>query len=130
VNERRFNSDRSAGRLARRFVAETLEPVDPDDLEIVTLMVSELVTNSIRHARSAFRVSVDRSDGRIRVEVSDEGEGTPTMQEPDTASLSGRGLRLVDTLSEAWGVIDHGTTGKTVWFTIRERTLSSTDSHR
>ena len=128
MTERRFDADRSASKKARRFVADVLRHIDPDDLEVVTLMVSELVTNCIRHARSAFRVDVRRTGGRIRVEVTDEGGGRPEMQNPGPSSPSGRGLRLVDSLSHGWGVIDHGASGKTVWFTLVERSLSASDS--
>lgn len=64
------------------------------------LVVSELVTNSVRHSQSTgIDVRVTTEDSRIRVEVSDDGPGF----DADTPRGDGLGLRLVDTLSESWG---------------------------
>ncbi|HEU4355634.1 MAG TPA: ATP-binding protein [Actinomycetota bacterium] len=95
-----------------------LERADLDDLR---LMVSEVVTNSIRHAGLAetdqieLRISVDRE--RVRVEVHDDGPGFERHVAPTTVFRdSGWGLVLVDRIADRWGV----TTGRgtTVWFEI------------
>lgn len=66
----------------------------------VLLVVSELVTNSVRHSESSdIDVTVSTGDSRIRVEVSDDGPGFTT----ETVQGDGMGLILVDKLSEAWG---------------------------
>jgi anti-sigma regulatory factor (Ser/Thr protein kinase) len=105
-------------RQARRWVASRLEGVPAEVGEAVAVMVSELATNSVRHAASSFSVSVDRSPEAIRVEVSDSGNGEPTMQAPHADQPSGRGLRIVDALADDWGVRYSAGSGKTVWFTI------------
>jgi anti-sigma regulatory factor (Ser/Thr protein kinase) len=85
--------------------------------ERAELMVSELVTNAIVHARSAPTV-VARADGTtLRVEVHDRGSGTCTLRDPDETQDSGRGLRFVDSLAERWGS-EANTRGKTVWFEL------------
>jgi two-component sensor histidine kinase len=90
----------------------------PDDVgDAIAVMVSELATNSVKHASSAFSISVDRSAEEIRVEVSDSGAGWPMMQAPGPDQPSGRGLRIVDALADEWGV-RHAGGGKTVWFRI------------
>ena len=83
-------------------------------------MVTELAANAVRHAASHFTVKVDRIDGEIRVEVSDIGPGRPAVRSPEPTEPSGRGLRIVQALARAWGVVPAppGEVGKTVWFTI------------
>jgi anti-sigma regulatory factor (Ser/Thr protein kinase) len=89
----------------------------PAHIDAVELMVSELATNSVKHAHSDFKVSIIDSGGEIRVEVRDTGRGRPVLQSPTPIEPSGRGLRIVEALSRAWGTVD-SPHGKTVWFTL------------
>jgi anti-sigma regulatory factor (Ser/Thr protein kinase) len=102
---------------ARRFAREALATEQRETLETVELMISELATNCVRHARSDFEVTIGQDAGSIRVEVHDCGSGSPTLQSPTPTELSGRGLLLIEALSDAWGV-DPEPGGKAVWFTI------------
>ncbi|MFB7494371.1 ATP-binding protein [Streptomyces sp. NPDC056161] len=83
------------------------------------LVLSELVTNAIAHSggsRIVCRVRV-LGDG-VRIEVEDErrGASVPAMREPGTYDQGGRGLLLVDRLSDAWGVHEAANgTGRVVW---------------
>ncbi len=81
-------------------------------------MVSELVSNCIRHTPSTFEVSVELTSERIRVEVTDHGAGTPRVGRPPPSQPTGRGLQIVDLLADDWGVrgTADGRGGKTVWF--------------
>jgi anti-sigma regulatory factor (Ser/Thr protein kinase) len=117
VTERRFPCRHDSVGRARLFVRELLADTERETRENVELMVSELATNSIRHAHSAFDVRVSQRDGTIRVEVLDCGGGSPILRSPTPLEPSGRGLLVVATLSNAWG-IDPGPNGKMVWFTI------------
>jgi anti-sigma regulatory factor (Ser/Thr protein kinase) len=101
---------------ARRFVSGELGDVATDVADDIALMVSELATNAVRHARTRFRVSVDRTPGGVRVSVTDGADGHPVARDPSPHELSGRGLLIVDRLADTWGV-DHERRGKTVWFT-------------
>jgi serine/threonine-protein kinase RsbW len=89
------------------------------------LLVSELVTNSVRHAGSPVdapvRVRADVSGGMVRLEVRDVGHGAPVVRRArDRLGGRGFGLHLVDLLSTRWGVSgDHGTQ---VWFELAART--------
>ena len=103
---------------ARRFATDTLSSYPASMLDAVELMVSELATNCIRHERTSFHITILRSAQEIRVEVTDSGSGTPTMRSPGPDEPSGRGLQIVDMLSEAWGVEAEHPSGKTVWFTM------------
>jgi anti-sigma regulatory factor (Ser/Thr protein kinase) len=103
---------------ARRFAVDTLSGSPASTLEAVELMVSELATNCIRHERASFHMTILGSTREIRVEVTDSGSGTPTMRSPGPDEPSGRGLQIVDMLSETWGVELEQPSGKTVWFTM------------
>lgn len=103
---------------ARRFAVDALSELPARALEAVELMVSELATNCIRHERRSFQVGIQWSDGELRVEVTDSGSGVPRMQSPGPDEPSGRGLQIVNMLSDGWGVEAEAPAGKTVWFTL------------
>ena len=102
---------------ARCFVATVLEGwgLECDDLP---LLVSELATNAVLHARSDFEVSVIRLPQRVRVEVFDQNTRLPSFAVAPTDAHSGRGLMLVQGLAGAWGVESHSDSGKTIWFEV------------
>ncbi|MET8230736.1 SpoIIE family protein phosphatase [Micromonospora sp. NPDC005298] len=82
------------------------------------LCTSELTTNALLHAGTAARVEIDLSPERLLVSVADTGtRGTVTRTRTDTLSSRGRGLGLIEELSDAWGT-DPTVRGSTVWFEI------------
>jgi hypothetical protein len=115
---REFPASLASVRRARDLVREALAAEDAEVRDAAELMVSELATNSIKHARSAFTVTVERAAGEIRVQVHDSGRGRPVASTPTTRDASGRGLQIVALLSSRWGVVDEAL-GKTVWFALR-----------
>ena len=102
---------------ARRFVRDVLREQSRDLLDAVELMASELVTNCVRHAQTCFELIIDDAHSQIRVEVRDAGHGRPVPRSPAPTDRTGRGLRIVEAMAEAWGV-DLSSSGKTVWFTV------------
>jgi len=104
---------------ARRFVKEALGE-DRDDRDLVALLVSELSTNAVKHARTSFDVEISVQEQCVRVEVSD---GSPFVALLPGTSLQsnqgGRGLLLVDRLAAQWGCRPSAA-GKTVWFESRQ----------
>lgn len=110
---------------ARRFVSLAIADQPGDIQDSVNLMVSELATNALVHASSGFIVSIDRSDLAVTVSVTDRGAGTPAMQSPSSSEPHGRGLRIVEALSEDWGITSSTETGKTVWFRIALQSVPS-----
>ena len=90
------------------------DPVTPQLLQDVSLVVSELVTNAVRAGcnRLTVRLSIDRD--RMRLAVVDDGAGTPVRQQLRLDATSGRGLAIVSALSSDWGV-RRLETGKEVW---------------
>lgn len=118
---RDFPRDVVSVAAARRFANETLADLPRELVQAVELMVSELATNSIRHANSSFRVEIERRPDLVRVEVSDSaGDVMPTMRSPGPEEPTGRGLRIVSLFSHSWGITQSGGADKSVWFTVAD----------
>jgi anti-sigma regulatory factor (Ser/Thr protein kinase) len=115
---RRFPARPSSIREARSFTEGTLADTDPDTLQSIVLMVSELATNAVRHAGSEFRVDIGSEGGAVRVVVADRGLGVPVMRTPTHEEPTGRGLRIIDRLADDWGTAD-APSGTEVWFVVR-----------
>jgi anti-sigma regulatory factor (Ser/Thr protein kinase) len=91
----------------------------PHLADTVELLVSELVGNAVRHTGArTVGLSMSRRRGWIRVEVRDPSRALPCLLPVRVTDVSGRGLFLVDTLSDRWGV-DLQPRGKTTWFELR-----------
>ena len=82
--------------------------------EDVALVVSELATNSVRASASPFRLALEVHHDMVRVEVTDDAAGLPTLRQPDVGDAQGRGLIIVSVLASDWGVISDAES-KTVW---------------
>jgi anti-sigma regulatory factor (Ser/Thr protein kinase) len=117
TSSRRFRCKAESVSAARRFVRDVLREQPRETVEAAELMTSELATNSVRHAHSDFELAIHCSQRDIRIEVSDSGQGQPTLRSPTPHERSGRGLRIVQELSDTWGTVP-STNGKTVWFTL------------
>jgi anti-sigma regulatory factor (Ser/Thr protein kinase) len=116
----RLRGGPEAAAKARRALAKLRADIDPPLMETLRLLVTELVSNSVRHARSdtvVLRVLVGRS--AVLTEVSDEGPGFDP-DEPRTPGNdeSGWGLFLVERLSHRWGVSQESDATK-VWFELQ-----------
>jgi anti-sigma regulatory factor (Ser/Thr protein kinase) len=88
-------------------------------LEDAVLLVSELVTNSVLHGGPSLVVAVDCDGAQLSVRVRDGSPELPELRQTTAADERGRGLALVASMSDAWGV-EPIPDGKHVWFTIRE----------
>ncbi|WP_214411263.1 ATP-binding protein [Sphaerisporangium fuscum] len=98
---------------------ETLGEAHPVVEEVVSELVAESVRYSNPHGRGQLEVKVSQVDGGIRVAVTGPGSLQQPRVRQDPPAESGRGLLLVDAISERWGTHRTGTT----WFTIRLSTL-------
>ncbi len=99
---------------ARRLVLDQLTAWDLDELAFSTeLIVSELVTNSIRHAGGQVRLRLIRAD-TLTCEVADSSNTQPRMRRARSHEEGGRGLYIVAQLSHRWGS-RYTVGGKTVW---------------
>jgi anti-sigma regulatory factor (Ser/Thr protein kinase) len=113
-------------RLDADMVAAAVEPEVRADVLVV---LSELVGNSLRHARpleegsvrAMWRIHADE----IEVAVADGGAATlPRADRPPFAAVSGRGLGIVDALAESWGVEGAGSRSQLVWAVVSRDSLA------
>lgn len=105
---------------ARRWSVQQLGPGHPAEVaDTVALLVSELVSNVVLHARTACTLVVHDHGGRVRVEVRDGSDRLPgTQVRTDLLAQSGRGMVLVGGLSSSHGVERLPVGGKCVWFEL------------
>src|SRR5689334_20420204 len=117
-------NDRRSPAQARAWTDAWLDFWEIDDEGVTTLLVSELVTNAVRHTRTTSTLTLAVAGGTIEVGLRDGGS-SPVVTAAQRAVLTptsrlvllegGRGLTIVEALSDSWGVtpLDHG---KQVWF--------------
>ncbi|WSP86774.1 ATP-binding protein [Streptomyces sp. NBC_01235] len=118
------HSARHIRRIARRFLTDWgLEPLT----DTVELAVTELIANVVRHVPDhRCTLLLLRQPTGVRVEVTDAyGQLLPTPAELQPESESGRGLFLLDTMVDKWGVSPAPGGGKTVWFECEKVTADS-----
>ncbi|MEU6366691.1 PAS domain S-box protein, partial [Streptomyces sp. NPDC046931] len=103
---------------ARAFLTKALASWDcAHKADDARLLLSEILTNSVQHARGPLGLRLRRTAAELTVEISDHSPQLPHPRLAATDEESGRGLILVDTVSESWGVRP-SSTGKTTWFTL------------
>jgi CheY-like chemotaxis protein len=103
-------------RPARGFVRQTLSGWRMDHLvDDALVVVSELVANAMTHAESDCVLRLSRTPTTLRIEVLDDGTGTPEPQPPTPTAEHGRGLHLIAALTAAWGLELIPDDGKMVW---------------
>lgn len=117
-------ADAGSAARARAFVVQQL--VDHRLLYLVDevrLVASELATNAVLHAQTEFTVRLDQRQDSVRLTVRDGSQTDPALARglPEMA-ISGRGLVIVNLISDAWGVDEgHGGDGKSVWASFELR---------
>ncbi|CAL9352117.1 hypothetical protein SUDANB176_00498 [Streptomyces sp. enrichment culture] len=120
---RRFPGAPQSVAKARHFVRSALDGVAPDVTDTAQLLVSELVTNAVLHARTEVEVSALVEEDVVRVRVGDRRPDRGLVaQKPSPYAGTGQGLALVGQLSSRHGV-SVGEEGKTVWFELRPGTV-------
>jgi hypothetical protein len=113
---RRLAPQATANRLARDFVSRTcLDWGLAQGIASACLVVSELVTNGLRHAVSDLDLALARHGGLLRLSLREPGAGLSDTDISDVENVGGRGLALVDACSRAWGVLPTADGGKVVW---------------
>ncbi|MFE9686331.1 ATP-binding protein [Streptomyces sp. NPDC006285] len=121
VAEWTFPADPGAVRTARTVVRGQLRSWGLDPLvDVAALLVSELVTNALRHATGPIGVRLVRPSGpldALLVEVSDPLPDPPRERAARPDEETGRGIQLVANSSRRWGTRP-GEKGKTVWFEL------------
>jgi len=119
---RRLDWASAAPARGRAFVSETCATFGLPELvsDAARLAASELVTNSIEHARTSVEVTLNLDDNGLRISVRDYSVALPHYRPLDATSSRGRGIALVAQLCDRWGVRPDSE-GKTVWV-VFERT--------
>jgi two-component sensor histidine kinase len=100
----------------RRRICEVFVSLDQDSLEDLQLTVTELVSNAYDHGRHPRQLRLQREEAsrRVRVEVEDASRDAPVLGQSRFDNTRGRGLIIVNNVSENWGVTWYPN-GKTVW---------------
>lgn len=117
----RLSPEQDAAGRARAALDQIRQRLSQAAYDDARLMVSEIVTNSLRHADlsadQSIRVRGHLEGRRLRVEVADAGAGfAPEERSPDAAEDAGWGLFIVQKLATDWGVSTDG--GTRVWFEV------------
>jgi anti-sigma regulatory factor (Ser/Thr protein kinase) len=109
----------ASSRAARRLVAQRCaeHSLSGEPVEVAALLTSELVTNAVIHGRSPVSLAVAVDPRVLRVEVGDDNSRLPQPQARDDDALDGRGLQILTTLADRWGV-ERRSLGKAVWFEL------------
>lgn len=109
----------SSVALARRLVLDAVAVYGLRDLDDrAALLASELVTNAVTHSRGPVGVRASRPSARtIAVTVCDKEAALPKVERGDRLDDRGRGLQIVDAISDRWGVVTRRQ-GKCVWFEL------------
>ncbi len=117
-------SSAHAPAMARRFLREFGRDWPDQVLDAALLVVSEAVTNAVRHGRGRVQLCLDVDDRHIRIEVSDEDPRLPQRRVAPNDDLrdGGRGLHLLDALTTSWGTEPRADgPGKVVWMQLVRR---------
>lgn len=114
---RSFASEPGAAAVARHELEHLLWALDPAEFQVLSLLVTELIANSVQHANGdgGVRLDVVLTDELVHVEVRDTGTGfEPHERDPDLPLEPHWGLHLVGSLTDRWGFDATPTTR--VWF--------------
>jgi anti-sigma regulatory factor (Ser/Thr protein kinase) len=109
----------SSARRARLLMHEALAGWDLSAIEeVASLLVSELVTNVVLHARGPCDLQICFDGRRLCIGVWDTNPNPPVRVLHPGLAASGRGLALVEALAADWGWAHSGNDGKVVWFEL------------
>jgi len=94
-----------AREFVRRQLVDLLDTVQRAVREDVELIVSELVTNSVRAGATVIDLTLEVGPQRVEVEVTDDAAGWPTPRTAGPDGVDGRGLEIVDQLADHWHTV-------------------------
>jgi anti-sigma regulatory factor (Ser/Thr protein kinase) len=123
-----LTADAGSAARARNFVVRQL--VEHRLLYLVDdvrLVASELATNAVMHAQSDFTVILEGRETSVLLTVRDGSPSAPAPSPdvPQGMPIGGRGLLIVDMMSQDWGVAGQGGAGKSVWASFQMRSRVS-----
>jgi anti-sigma regulatory factor (Ser/Thr protein kinase) len=98
--------------------------------DTVQLLVTELVSNGVRHARTPLELVLKFDGSRLRISLADGDPRLPVAAERQELTVGGFGLALIGSLSTNWGTDLDAPRGKTVWFEIDTTVIETQDEDR
>jgi anti-sigma regulatory factor (Ser/Thr protein kinase) len=107
-------------RISRELVRSTLDSMDTDLVEVAAILTDEMVTNAVKHGRPPISLAIEGDNEGIVISVADGGPGFPVARAVDRTAENGRGLVIIDVLSDEWGVVPLYQ-GKQVWCRLHVR---------
>jgi anti-sigma regulatory factor (Ser/Thr protein kinase) len=115
----RLQARPDAASEARRAVHENCQTMPGHLLYDAELLTTEVVTNSVKHARGMITVAIECDGETLAVAVGDDSPAMPTVRRTTADDIGGRGMQLVDRLAASWGTRSREDgKGKLVWFRI------------
>lgn len=112
----RLAAEVTAPRAARDLVARACAAGHGERyLELGQLVISELVSNAVRHTGTEIEVEVRLGEDRLWLRVHDLGDGMPAIVSPEERTVGGVGLDLISRVAQSWGVTPDPCGGKDVW---------------
>jgi len=131
IATRAFGLDPGSVRAARDFTVSTLLRWGmAERSQDIAIVVSELLTNALRHAlpgpggsrpRQPIRLGLLQPESCVLCAVADPSKAAPAPRTPRSLAETGRGLHIVCALSDQWGCTTPSETGKVVWALFRPR---------
>lgn len=111
-------ADATSASIARRAILEACGSLSID-LDVLLLCTSELVTNAVLHGSPPLELVLTARESHVRVEVRDADPRLARRRDPlANDTLSGRGLGIVEAMTERWGSDHDGSGGKVTWFEL------------
>jgi two-component sensor histidine kinase len=106
---------------ARALADQTTAPAGL--VEAIRVVIAELASNAVHHARTSYTVTVrEDRQGSVTVAVHDDSPVQPELRPFDPTAVRGRGLQIVEGLTEQWGTLADPDDGKTVWARLAAET--------
>jgi anti-sigma regulatory factor (Ser/Thr protein kinase) len=119
----RLAAEANSVPAARRALDPLAPLMVPERLDDARLLVSELVTNSLRHGAllpsDEVQLTADVKEGKVRIRVLDPGRGFALGVRPPSPGSQGLGLYLLSQLADAWSITVDGVTS--IWFDVATR---------
>jgi len=119
VETRRFAPRPASVAELRSFLRASL--TGEEEVQDALWLASEIATNAVLHARSAFQVTLEERADVLRVAISDDNSTVPAVAASDASATSGRGLTSIEAVADRWGIDSLPGSGKTVWFELARR---------
>jgi anti-sigma regulatory factor (Ser/Thr protein kinase) len=113
----KFPAESASIAVSRHRLEDFLYDVPHDVRMVAALLLSELTTNVVRHARTHFSLCAEVTPSSVRVEVADGLRDPPVVRDPGPRDVGGRGMVLVSELADDWGT-ESMPEGKLVWFEL------------